>query len=147
MNASRRTRAGIRACVVWMVLGCDPDTLPAAQWAAAKPNLLNVALTRARHRFFMIGDAGLWGTLSHFDAARRALPVIGGPEFLERMHAADREVLDRARDQADAVETPRRAHHAARRDLAVRRLQREHAAMARGNAHGSERVAAERETA
>lgn len=72
---------------VWMVLGCDQDTLPAAQWAAAKPNLLNVALTRARHRFFMIGDAGLWGTLSHFDAARRALPVIGGPEFLERMHA------------------------------------------------------------
>jgi hypothetical protein len=71
-----------------MVLGCDHDTLAAAQWAAAKPNLLNVALTRARHRFFMIGDATLWGALRHFDVAREALPVITADEFLQRMDAA-----------------------------------------------------------
>jgi superfamily I DNA and/or RNA helicase len=69
-----------------MVLGCDDRTQGAAAWAAAKPNLLNVALTRAQHRFFMIGDAGLWGGLRHFLAAHRELlPRITQDEFLKRM--------------------------------------------------------------
>ena len=68
-----------------MVLGCDRRTAGAAQWAAPKPNLLNVALTRAKHRFFIIGDEDLWAGLPHFsDAGNELLPRITAETFLER---------------------------------------------------------------
>lgn len=75
--------------VVWMVLGCDSNGEGAVSWAAGKPNILNVALTRAKHRFFMIGDAGLWGEKRYFQEARRALQEISGDEFLGRMAGRD----------------------------------------------------------
>jgi hypothetical protein len=69
-----------------MVLGCDVDTLEATGWAAAKPNLLNVALTRAQHRFFMIGDVKLWDGLPHFRAAHcKALPRLRPDQFLVQL--------------------------------------------------------------
>lgn len=80
------TFQGKEESIVWMVLGCDKRTKAAADWAAAKPNLLNVALTRAQHRFFMIGDSELWGGLNHFLAAHQdVLPRITQEDFLKRM--------------------------------------------------------------
>lgn len=77
------TFQGKEESIVWLVLGCDIDTLEAAEWVAAKPNLLNVALTRAQHRFVMIGDVKLWGGLPHFRAAHReALPRLRPDQFL-----------------------------------------------------------------
>ena len=68
-----------------MVLGCDRRTTGAAQWAASKPNLLNVALTRAQHRFFIIGDEDLWAGLPNFcDASKELLPRIAAATLLER---------------------------------------------------------------
>jgi hypothetical protein len=76
--------------IVWMVLGCDERTQGAAAWAAYKPNLLNVALTRAKHRFFMIGDARLWGGRPHFIAAdANRLPRISPDDFLRRMESPE----------------------------------------------------------
>ena len=54
------TFQGKEESIVWMVLGCDTDTVGAAHWASSKPNLLNVAVTRAQHRCFLIGDTALW---------------------------------------------------------------------------------------
>ena len=70
--------------MVWLVLGCDEDGSGAAAWAAEKPNLLNVALTRAKQRVFIIGDSVLWGKQPYFDHACNTLPHISADTFLQR---------------------------------------------------------------
>ncbi|WP_298231828.1 AAA domain-containing protein [uncultured Azohydromonas sp.] len=80
------TFQGKEESLVLMVLGCDEQTRGAAAWAAGKPNLFNVALTRAKHRFFVIGDDTIWSELPYFsDAHEEHLPRIGPEEFLERV--------------------------------------------------------------
>lgn len=54
---------------VFMVLGTDPENDGGAKWASSKPNLLNVALTRAQHRVYLVGDIELWGALPYFEKA------------------------------------------------------------------------------
>jgi len=71
--------------MVWLVLGCTRKSLGAAHWAASRPNLLNVALTRARKRFFLIGDRDLWGGLPHFCQIGKELPSCPPDEFLARI--------------------------------------------------------------
>jgi hypothetical protein len=79
------TFQGKEESVVLMVLGCDRISVGAARWAASKPNLLNVAVTRAKHRFFMVGDEDLWAELPNFsDAGDGLLPRITPATFLER---------------------------------------------------------------
>jgi len=59
------------ACVI-MVLGADSRSrIGAAQWAASKPNLLNVAITRAKKRCFIVGDKELWVKMKYFPTAIR----------------------------------------------------------------------------
>jgi hypothetical protein len=83
------TFQGKEQSIVWMVLGCDGQSEGAATWAGQKPNLLNVAMTRAEHRFFMIGDANLWAGMGHFAAAyKRLVPTISPEEFLRRTERA-----------------------------------------------------------
>ncbi|WP_174769861.1 DEAD/DEAH box helicase [Paraburkholderia hayleyella] len=62
--------------IVILVLGADQNSLGAANWAAATPNLLNVALTRAQHRVYVLGDVTLWGGLRHFSQALPRLRLI-----------------------------------------------------------------------
>ncbi|MDX8353960.1 DEAD/DEAH box helicase [Cognatiyoonia sp. IB215182] len=68
---------------VIMILGADDKRQGAAIWAASKPNILNVALTRAKRRFYLIGDRSLWGNLPYFQAASRVLPIKEAQSFLE----------------------------------------------------------------
>lgn len=83
------TFQGKEEVIVWMVLGCDEASAGAAHWASSKPNLLNVAVTRAKHRCFVIGDTHLWGGLQNFVAAHAGrLPRIKPHEFLQRVGAA-----------------------------------------------------------
>lgn len=67
------TFQGKEADVVVLVLGADEDSVEAAGWAASRPNLLNVAATRARQRLYIVGDERLWSGLRYFDTARSLL--------------------------------------------------------------------------
>ncbi len=66
---------------VVMVLGVDADHIGAARWAASKPNILNVAITRSKRRFYIIGDKQLWGELRYFKDASAGLPSVSTSEF------------------------------------------------------------------
>lgn len=67
------TTQGKEADVVIMVLG--GGTGGARDWAASKPNLLNVAASRAKARLYVIGDRADWAKRRHFDVLARELKV------------------------------------------------------------------------
>lgn len=61
------TMQGKEADVVILVLGGNPDRPNARKFATETPNLLNVAVTRARRRLYVIGDRGTWASERYFD--------------------------------------------------------------------------------
>jgi hypothetical protein len=66
---------GREADVVVFVLGTDPSPAKKARdWAARPANLLNVAVSRARRRLFVIGDYAEWREAPNFREAARMLP-------------------------------------------------------------------------
>jgi hypothetical protein len=67
---------GKQASGVFFILGADETTLNAVEWASRKPNLLNVAVTRAKSRFYIIGDYALWKGRPHFKIAAKKLERI-----------------------------------------------------------------------
>ncbi|MGE7879154.1 DEAD/DEAH box helicase [Peribacillus muralis] len=50
------TFQGKEADIVYLVTGTDENSDGAANWSCSKPNLLNVAVTRAKKEFYVIGD-------------------------------------------------------------------------------------------
>ena len=64
---------GKEANSVILLLGCDNNSKSSAQWAAQAANILNVAATRAKKRFTIIGDLELWGKLNFFKDAKEVL--------------------------------------------------------------------------
>ncbi|MFI0901889.1 DEAD/DEAH box helicase [Streptomyces sp. NPDC020983] len=67
------TAQGKEADVVVLVLGTHPDADGSRRWAAARPNLLNVAVSRARRRLIVIGDHESWRGHSHFSVLAQQL--------------------------------------------------------------------------
>lgn len=61
------TFQGKQAEGVILCLGLDETTKGAANWASQKPNLLNVAITRAKYRFIAIGDKEIWLKQAYFN--------------------------------------------------------------------------------
>lgn len=68
------TSQGKQADVVILVLGGNPQKPGARNWAASKPNLLNVAASRAKRRLYVIGNHQNWNRLRHFDVLAARLP-------------------------------------------------------------------------
>ncbi|MGH3209278.1 MAG: DEAD/DEAH box helicase, partial [Trebonia sp.] len=67
------TMQGREADVVILVLGGNPAQPAARAFATRTPNLLNVAVTRARRRLYVIGNRGTWAGEPHFDVLARTL--------------------------------------------------------------------------
>ncbi|MFF9567297.1 DEAD/DEAH box helicase [Streptomyces sp. NPDC014685] len=74
------TTQGKEADVVLLVLGAGGDKAGPRAWAASAPNLLNVAVSRARRRLFVVGDHDAWRRHQHFDVLARRLPCISEAE-------------------------------------------------------------------
>ncbi|WP_405827557.1 AAA domain-containing protein [Streptomyces sp. NBC_00105] len=69
------TTQGKEADVVILVLGTDPGRAGARAWAASRPNLLNVAVSRAKRRLFVIGNLDAWRDQRFFTTLAEALPA------------------------------------------------------------------------
>jgi hypothetical protein len=68
------TAQGKEAEIVILVLGSKPDRDRARAWAASRPNLLNVAVSRAKRRLYVIGDRDAWMRHRYFDVLASRLP-------------------------------------------------------------------------
>ena len=67
------TVQGKEADIVIVVLGGDPRKPGAKNWAAKKPNLLNVAASRAKRRLYVIGNEKEWSARRYFQTASALL--------------------------------------------------------------------------
>lgn len=67
------TFQGKEADIVFLVLGSDPDVPGARGWASQKPNMLNVAITRAKKRLYVIGNKKLWKNFNYFSTLAKEL--------------------------------------------------------------------------
>lgn len=68
------TFQGKEAAEVLLVLGCDEQSgRGAARWVGQKPNILNVAASRAKCRLAVIGDYDLWNHIPYVQVACKHL--------------------------------------------------------------------------
>lgn len=58
------TFQGKEAKIVYFVLGADQTSEASAKWAVEKSNMMNVAATRAKEEFYVIGDKKLYAGLN-----------------------------------------------------------------------------------
>jgi hypothetical protein len=70
------TFQGKEADTVVLVLGAPLDSSVGARtWAGGAPNLLNVAMTRAKRRLYVIGSHAAWKNAGYFQFLANSLPL------------------------------------------------------------------------
>ncbi|WP_282077161.1 DEAD/DEAH box helicase [Epibacterium ulvae] len=70
------TVQGREAAIVFFVLGAQMSSQNGARnWAGGRPNLVNVAVTRAKASLYVIGNRQLWKTAGVFSVLDRFLPA------------------------------------------------------------------------
>lgn len=69
ISGTIHTFQGKEAEEVILVLGCDESNSgkAAANWVGQKPNIINVAVSRAKKRLIVIGDYDLWKNIGYVD--------------------------------------------------------------------------------
>jgi superfamily I DNA and/or RNA helicase len=72
------TAQGKQSEVVILVLGGDPRRPGAKQWASARPNLLNVAVSRAKRRLYVVGNQDAWTQYRYFGVCAAVLQQWNG---------------------------------------------------------------------
>ncbi|TLM75215.1 AAA domain-containing protein [Microbulbifer harenosus] len=80
ISGTIHTMQGKEASVVIMVLGGNTKGSGARDWVVSEPNLLNVAATRAKRRFYVIGDRNDWKNRALFSDVMDLLPLLTVPE-------------------------------------------------------------------
>lgn len=78
--------------IVFLVLGRDEENINSASLLVSKPNLINVAATRAKHRFFIVGNHQLWTNKYPLLAQTSELfntSVIQGEAFLNNFYVEE----------------------------------------------------------
>jgi hypothetical protein len=77
------TYQGKEQAAIVLVLGGNVNAEGPLDWAARRPNLLNVALTRAKRRVYVVGNRERWRSRAFFCHLARRLPI----EADARIHA------------------------------------------------------------
>jgi hypothetical protein len=70
---------------VIIVLGLSANNSGGEKWASSKPNLLNVAVTRAQKRVYIIGSKAIWAGCDYFNIANEMLSKMAPPEISEKL--------------------------------------------------------------
>jgi hypothetical protein len=70
------TYQGKEQAAIVLVLGGNVNAEGPLNWAARRPNLLNVALTRAKRRIYVVGNRERWRSRPYFRELARALPTV-----------------------------------------------------------------------
>lgn len=58
-----------KTVILCLGLASDGSQNGARDWASSKPNLLNVAVTRAKHQLIIVGDINMWKDVPYFKTA------------------------------------------------------------------------------
>lgn len=70
--------------IVYFVVGTDNKNEGSAQWSISKPNLLNVAVTRAKEEFYLIGDYDLLSKMNYYYTASQKLKRVNENYLLKK---------------------------------------------------------------
>ncbi|MBG0918326.1 ATP-binding protein [Exiguobacterium sp. SRB7LM] len=70
------TFQGKEADIVYFVVGTDKNTKSSAEWSCKQPNLINVAVTRAKKEFHIIGDYSLLSPMKNYATIAKHAKVI-----------------------------------------------------------------------
>jgi len=74
------TFQGKEANEVFLVLGCDNHSTGAVEWVNA--NIINVAVTRAQYRLYVLGDWNLWSSNKNVAVMQKHLPIKKITDFI-----------------------------------------------------------------
>jgi superfamily I DNA and/or RNA helicase len=94
------TVQGREADSVIVVLGAPLAAQAGARiWAGAlQPNLLNVAVSRAKENLYVIGSRKAWGSVGYFKVLANALPISSKPTLHSHVKAGKSEQRSAASD-------------------------------------------------